>query len=153
MFRVLYKDPSDSSLCFGFKSLFCILRWSSWQSLRWGIHLWHPQKMTIFLPPTIPFSRRYNWSIVQKQKNLQARAKLPTYLLCSCHKWMSPYSDHSFFICFVTDHFCIYFLKLIVNSHRWSQARHIWSYNHTTLVLPTNHINDCVKVILHDLFR
>ena len=60
-----------------------------------------------------------------------------------------------FSICFVTDHFFLCFLKLIVNWHGLTSVKQntIKTYNHAKLNLPAAHVNDCSKVIVHELVK
>ena len=110
--------------------------------------------MVKFLTPTSTptFAKKSNRSIVHRQ-NLQARDKFhepPTHLLCGRHKCMFLYSDHS------SHFFCDRSLLPILLETYCKLKRQVKqdiseTYNHTKLNLPTAHVNDCSKVILHDL--
>ena len=128
-------------------SLFCILGWPGlWslgsrvtarfiQSLRLGvIHLWHPQKHDQFFCPHPYCLQKGTIDQLFKNNRICKLVKIqepPTHLLCGHHKCMFPYSDNSFPICFMTNNFCLYFLKLIANWHRLkSQASHTWNLSY-----------------------
>ena len=133
--------------------MFCVLEWfglsypGSWisasfiKSIRFGCPFMTFTKSDklLALSPTPTIYKIAQW--IYCLKTIKSASKwqifdkilinlclLSTHLLFGRHKCIFPYSDYSVPICFMTDQFSLYFLKLIVNWHRLTiQARHIWN--------------------------